>query len=180
MNRSRRSAHPADTRPLYRSERGDVSGQTVALAAMGVAIAALLVVLVMRLTSSGNSAAPPSVSPTGGGAASVFPAARAAADVSTQSNLRNALVAATTYFVEGDTYAGFTAAKASSIEPGIAYTDGGPAATGSVSIRGASADGIVFVQQSDSGQVFCIGKSGAAEVEGKTDAATPGACSGGW
>ncbi len=178
MNRSSRSADPADTRPMRPSERGDVSGQTVALAAIGVAIAALLVVLVMRMTSSGDSATPAPASPRG--AASVFPAARAAADVSTQSDLQTAMVAASTYFVEGNTFAGFTAATASSMEPGIAYTDGGPAATGSVSIRAASAAGIVLVQQSESGQVFCIGKAGAAQVEGKTDAATPEACTGGW
>jgi hypothetical protein len=182
MHTSSSSHGPADTDRMRATQQGAGGSQTLALGAMVVAIAVLGMIAVVRLTSNGDTTGTPAPSSTAspGGAASVFPAARDAADVATQSELHNAMVGALTYFTTSSTYAGFTAATASSIEPSVQYADGGPAVADSVSIRGASAEGIVLVERSASGTVFCVGKAGSAQVEGRTDATTAAACTGGW
>src|SRR5262249_44620289 len=66
-----------------------------------------------------------------------------AQDRAAESNLRNALVSAKTFFTDGDTYTGFNAAAGTSIEPSLTWVDGGaaPFAIGTVSVANVSAAG---------------------------------------
>src|SRR4051794_37879853 len=67
-------------------------------------------------------------------------ARKRAQDRAAQSDLRNALTAAKTYFTDGDKYTGFDAAGvASGIEPSLTWVlADGAAATGSVTINSVS------------------------------------------
>src|SRR5213592_1425138 len=63
-----------------------------------------------------------------------------------QSNLRNGVAAAKTFFTDGDTYVGFnTGTKAADIEPSLSWDiTGAPAALGVVSIHVVSANEVVL------------------------------------
>ncbi|MGH2636823.1 MAG: hypothetical protein ACRDHU_11860 [Actinomycetota bacterium] len=79
-----------------------------------------------------------------------------AQDRAAQSDLRNALVAAKTYFTENETYTGFDLAAARTWEPALAWNGDAPAAVDVVSIDLAAGDEIVMSTLSASGQPFCI------------------------
>jgi hypothetical protein len=96
------------------------------------------------------------------------------------SDLRNAYVAAKTYFTDGATYEGFRPEIARAIEPTLSYNTSTEAVAGEVSIRDAGSDRIVLVELSGSGTVLCI----AEQPEGSTtygavDAQTAAECVGG-
>ncbi len=104
----------------------------------------------------------------------------AAEDVQAQSDLQSAAVAAKTFYAGSQTYASFDSAAARATEPSLAWTDGGPAAKGAISIRGASAAGVVLVTRSAAGHVFCMAVLATGQSEGRQDAQTTADCSGGW
>ena len=94
-----------------------------------------------------------------------------------QSDLRNAYVAAKTYYTERNTYEGFTPDVAHSIEPSLAYNTAAQAVAGEVSIRDVGADHIVFAEATDAGDVLCIAKNSAgATTYGAVDAQTADEC----
>jgi type IV pilus assembly protein PilA len=113
-----------------------------------------------------------------------------AQDRAAQSNLRNALVAAKTFYTDGSTYAGLCTAapctgagQIGAIEPSLTYDLGAVASTQNVvNIRNLSATSVLLATQSASGSFFCLGDqaNGPGSTFGKTDAATAAACTGGW
>jgi len=116
-----------------------------------------------------------------------------AQDKGAESNLRNALVTAKTYFTDADTYTGFNAAAAAPLEPSLSWLDNaalaamvinkvyincaGTACTGEAAAARPGA--LVMSAMSASGNTFCIGDMSATggtvtgTVFGK--AAAPGA-----
>jgi len=78
-----------------------------------------------------------------------------AQDKAAQSDLRNALTAAKTHYVEGETYVA-TAAELEDIEPSLAYDAAVANATSSVVGFTGTADVMLMVVQSDSDTWFCI------------------------
>src|SRR4051812_28499030 len=111
-------------------------------------------------------------------------ARKRAQDRAAQSDLRNALTAAKTYFTDGDTYAGFNAAGvASGIEPSLTWVlADGAAATGSVTINTSSATTVEMSEKSASGATFCIldVSTGPGTTRGNVDATGAVNCSGTW
>jgi hypothetical protein len=103
-----------------------------------------------------------------------------AQDTAAESALQSAAIAAKTASAETGSYAGLTAAVAAQTEPSIQWTDGAPASVGQVSIRGASASGVVLVTKADSGDVLCMGLTPTGQTQGKQDATSAAACTGGW
>jgi type IV pilus assembly protein PilA len=111
-----------------------------------------------------------------------------------QSDLRNAIAAADTFFTDGDTYTGFDAnggADAEAIEPSLNWDT--PANPDYVSIAiGDGAGGalnsgleIELERMSQSGVNFCLDKdtsAGGGQTQGNDDTGTVGigACTGGW
>jgi hypothetical protein len=127
----------------------------------------------------------------GHGAASGTTAAPAyvqAADVAAQSNLRNGIAAAKVVFTMGS-YATFTAAMATSVEPSLGWQDAGVdpgAGDNTVTIQFASATSLELIAKSAFGRYFCITDTspgpGVAYGAGDTFASVSGmaACTGGW
>ncbi len=92
-----------------------------------------------------------------------------AQDKAAQSELRNAMAAAKTFFVDGDTYTGFDSVQAGSIEPSLGFQGDVPARVGAVSIDYAIA-GVVMSDKSASGKTFCIADdSSTGTVYGSRD-----------
>src|SRR6267143_2815018 len=86
-------------------------------------------------------------------------ARKRAQDHAAQSNLRNGIAAAKTFFTDKDTYTGFNLlTNAKDIEPSLTWdTAGGAAAAGVVSIHvSAAGDDVILDTQSDSTALFCI------------------------
>ena len=117
------------------------------------------------------------------------PASAEAQDRAAQSDLRNALAAAKTYYTDDDSYRGFDPTAAASIEPSISYAGDRTATDGVISINLVTKTEVVMSTVSDSGQAFCIADvaSGSNTVTGTTfgriDAAgakDSAACDGGW
>jgi hypothetical protein len=110
-------------------------------------------------TTPAESPAPPTTSP-----------GAEAADRSAQSDLRNGLVAAKTYYLDSGTHAGFSPKSAASIEPGLRWSAKGPARTGEVTIDLARGPQVVLSERSAAGTVFCIADAGSGGyVSGVTD-----------
>jgi type IV pilus assembly protein PilA len=112
-----------------------------------------------------------------------------AQDRAAQSDLRNGLAAAKTYFTDGDTYTGFDAAAALAIEPSLNWVDGAPAAGATppeLGINNATGPDVGLGRISDSGNTFCIADNASSAAtpgttfgtdETATDTST---CTGGW
>jgi type IV pilus assembly protein PilA len=78
-------------------------------------------------------------------------------DRAAQSNLRNGLAAAKTFFTDSDVYTGFNAAAGAAIEPSIRWLDGAGATVGQVGINPAStATQVELTALSASGKWFCV------------------------
>ena len=104
-----------------------------------------------------------------------------------QSNLRNAMAAAKTFYTDDDTYTGFDAADGAAIEPSLTWAD---ALTTVLNVVGVNVQGggvsVLMQTQSASGDGFCIADTatGPGTVFGNNttgaDFATVAACTGGW
>ena len=108
-----------------------------------------------------------------------------AQDRAAQSNLRNGIAAAKTFFTDKDSYKGFDAAGvAAGIEPSLTWAPNTAAAKGAVSIYDDTAGGtwVVLDTISDSGTIFCIADNATTGTfYGKgSNAVTAAACTGGW
>jgi type IV pilus assembly protein PilA len=105
-----------------------------------------------------------------------------------QSNLRNAVVAADTWFTDGDTYVGFTDVTALAIEPSLTFgLDPANAAAvtpaGKVFIHVVSANEVVLNALSASGTVYCLDKkntTGGGQKQGAVFATDFASCTGAW
>ena len=119
-----------------------------------------------------------------------FLGARARAqDRAAQSDLRNGLAAAKTFFTDDDTYVGFDSSAADAIEPSLNWVDGAPTAgtdeLGITENNGGLPVGslVVMGRHSTSGAEFCIAddSTGPGTTFGDDAAAvTIAACSAGW
>ena len=98
-------------------------------------------------------------------------------DKAAQSTIRNALAAAKTYFVDGDSYAGFDPQDGVQIEPSLEWTTAPSTGPIQVSIVSVSPTQIVLASMSDSGSVFCLRDTvagpGAGTFFGAFPAETP-------
>ena len=117
------------------------------------------------------------------------PASAEAQDRAAQSDLRNALAAAKTYYTDDDSYKGFDPTAAAAIEDSLSYSRDRPATAGVISINLVTRTEVVMSTGSDSGRAFCIADvaSGSNTVTGtnfgRVDAAganSSAACDGGW
>ena len=108
-------------------------------------------------------------------------ARKRAQDKAAESNLRNGIAAAKTFFTDNDVYTGFTSGVAAGIEPSLDWTGGSPAVPNKISIRDVTDAHLVLVTQSASTKFFCIADDSSTGTSyGTTDAATAAACTGGW
>ena len=107
-----------------------------------------------------------------------------AQDKAAQSNLRNGIAAAKTYFTDSETYVGFnTGTAATDIEPSITWvlTSAAADTPGEVVINQATADTVEMSAFSASGSTFCImdKSTGPGTTLGNVDGHAA-ACAGGW
>src|SRR2546422_614985 len=74
-----------------------------------------------------------------------------------QTNLRSALIAAKSYFSDGDTYSGFTAICVSparcgqTTEPSLDWTGGSPASVGKISVSQVTSTSVTLTTKAQSG-----------------------------
>lgn len=106
---------------------------------------------------------------------------RRAQDRAAQSNLRNGLTAAKAFYTDDETYAGFTVAEGTAIEPSLTWVLGNPANVGEVGfvLPGTTPAGqeIVLNATSASDNDFCIADSSISGTNrGDAFAATFAAC----
>jgi type IV pilus assembly protein PilA len=108
-----------------------------------------------------------------------------------QSDLRNGLASAKTYFTDSETYTGFDPSAAALIEPSLTWDDDGAVAANEVDITiedaGSVVGGAILLQTlSESGVSFCIAdtSTGPGTVYGNDPAGgsfgTVASCTGGW
>ena len=104
-----------------------------------------------------------------------------AQDRAAQSDLRNAIAAAKTYFTNGDTYVGFNPAAAAAVEPSLTWQGNAAAAVvGTTYIDVATATEVTMSELSASGTVFCLDdNTNTGTTKGNVDA-HGAACAGSW
>jgi type IV pilus assembly protein PilA len=110
-------------------------------------------------------------------------ARKRAQDKAAQSNLRNAIAAAKTYYTDGETYAGFNEATAGAIEPSLTWEETDGAATVNVvTVNTATLTNVEMSTKSSSGAFFCIldVSTGPGTTLGSVDATGATACTGSW
>ena len=110
-------------------------------------------------------------------------ARKRAQDKAAQSNLRNAIAAAKTFYTDGETYAGFNEAAGLAIEPSLTWEEtDGAAVVNVVTINTASATTVEMSTSSASGTDFCIldVSTGPGTALGNVDATGAVVCAGGW
>jgi hypothetical protein len=97
-----------------------------------------------------------------------------------QSDLRNAYVAAKTYYTDGNTFEGFDPQVARSFGTSLRFNEAAQAISGEVSIRDVAADHILFAEATARGEVLCIAENDAGRTTyGALDAQTTAECVGG-
>lgn len=110
-----------------------------------------------------------------------------------QSDLRNGLAAAKTFFTDNETYTGFTATASEAIEPSLTWAVAATTVQGTVGIQVSDTAAPVIVggqillqTQSESGNGYCIAdvSTGPGTTYGQNttggDFANVAACTGGW
>lgn len=100
-------------------------------------------------------------------------------DVYAQAILNNAIRVAQVYFAENGTFDGLTPQVAADYDPTVIFTVG-PAAPASVSMRGLSSTTVVLVTATEEGTYLCASATSEVVSFGRSDAATPAQCTGGW
>jgi len=114
-----------------------------------------------------------------------FLGARARAqDRAAQSDLRNGIAAAKTFYTDDDTYVGFTAVVAEGIEPSLTWATAVTTTQGTVAIGDLGTATILLQTESASGDGFCVADTATGTTYGRnTDGgnfADTAACTGGW
>ena len=94
-----------------------------------------------------------------------------AQDRAAQSNLRNGIAAAKTFYTDGDTYTGFDSSAGTSIEPSLTWVDGVATDPDEVDVSALSADQVILQTESASGHAFCLADdaTGPGTVFGRDD-----------
>jgi type IV pilus assembly protein PilA len=116
-----------------------------------------------------------------------------AADRAAQTDLRSGLVAALSYYTDGDTFTGFDQTEAEDAEPQLDWEDDGSLGDGSAPIVGqikiedvsVGGDALLLTTQSRSGTYFCVAQTAGSPVTSKGldtaySFAAPADCTGGW
>ncbi len=109
-----------------------------------------------------------------------------AADKAAESNLRSAIAAALSYFVDGGTFNGFTPAAATAAEPTLQWMTPGPPTGDQIDIEVASGTDLVLIDLSRSGTYFCLSQqaNSPATDRGKStvfaNINSVLSCTGGW
>jgi hypothetical protein len=134
----------------------------------GVAVIGILALVVLGKVVNGSGSDETSLIP----GADTISEGEGAKDQAAESALRNAAVAAKTFFVENGAYDGWTPTEAQTIEPSIRWAADGPAAPGVVSINVATGTQLVMSTKSASGQALCVAEGPTGEVFGHVDAST--------
>src|SRR6266480_4793926 len=98
-------------------------------------------------------------------------ARKRAQDKAAESNLRNGIAAAKTFFTDNDVYTGFTDVVARGIEPSLTWTLAGGLAINTVDINGVSATQVVLQTESASTASFCIADDASTGTIRKWDPA---------
>ena len=97
-----------------------------------------------------------------------------AQDRAAQSNLRNGIAAAKTFYTDGDTYTGFDSSAGTSIEPSLNWVDGVATNQGDIDVSATAAPGdqVTLQTESASGHAFCLADdaTGPGTVFGRDDA----------
>ena len=107
-------------------------------------------------------------------------------DRAAQSNLRNSIAAAMTYWSERADYTGFTVAEAVKAEPAEKWMSPGPPGRGQIDIEVANGGDLLLVTLSDTGTYFCLSQQANSPVIDKgrspnfVDLDTVVECTGGW
>lgn len=83
-------------------------------------------------------------------------ARKRAADRATQSELRTGLAAGLTYYAEYADWTQFDAVEAENAEASLDWVDGGVPPTGDISIQVHSGQQLLLIQESLSGDFFCV------------------------
>jgi len=83
-------------------------------------------------------------------------ARKRAQDKAAESNLRNGIAAAKTFFTDNDIYTGFSAAQGQTIEPSLTWADGNAVAVNTVNVTNVGANTVLLETKSASGTSFCI------------------------
>ena len=116
-----------------------------------------------------------------------FAGARArASDKAAESDVRNALPAALSYYVDKNAYDGFNPAAGSQEEPSITWVSPGPPAVGQIDIEVASGPDLLLIALSRSGTYFCVSQVANSPATGRgksknfSDINTIPGCTGGW
>ncbi len=164
------------------AERGDIGLPLVIVMAVVAAMAWIVPTVFLGHEEADNAAAIVGTSDHRGsagasGAAPEAPVDRAN-DVQGQATLTEGIRVAQMYFAEQGGYEGFTPQAASALEPAVTFT-GGPAAPGTVSIRGVTATTVVLVTATGRG-VLCAAAESSNVTFGRSDAQAPAQCTGGW
>jgi len=85
-----------------------------------------------------------------------------AQDRAAQSDLRNGIAAAKTFFTDKDLYTGFDVTAAEAIEPSLVWTAAGTPTAGQTVIQAVASDSVVLTALSGSGTFFCIADKSSA------------------
>jgi hypothetical protein len=104
-----------------------------------------------------------------------------AQDKGAQSDLRNGIVVALVFAVDGGSFEGLTPREARSIDPSLTYNES-TTVFGEISIRQASATAVLLTTESATGTFFCAARlmDGSDTSLGMVDATTVSDCAGGW
>jgi type IV pilus assembly protein PilA len=105
-----------------------------------------------------------------------------------QSDLRNGLAAAKTFFTDDETYTGFNVSSAEDIEPSLTWAVAVTTVQGTVAINvsGGSGESVLLQTQAASGNGYCVADTatGPGTVFGSNtdggDFAAVANCTGGW
>jgi len=100
-----------------------------------------------------------------------------AEDLQAQNLLNNAIRVAQVWYAENGAFTGFGPEQAAGYDPAIAFT-AGPPAPGAVTMR-VTPETVVMVTLSGSGPLCAAATLDVVSL-GRTDAATPQQCQGGW
>ena len=179
------------------SEGGFVSVRWLVLLCLVVAAVWVvpLTLLKSEATHPMSSAGPTAVGPTALGPTAMDPAGapavaspasdpvsdpiRAADDVQAQALLNEAIRAAQVYYAEHGSFDGFGPDAAAAYDPSIVYTQGGPA-TNMVSMTVSPTAVVLITVVELNGGYLCAAEMGDTVTMGRTNAATPAECQGGW
>jgi type IV pilus assembly protein PilA len=85
-----------------------------------------------------------------------------------QSDLRNGLAAAKTFFTDADAYTGFTNVVGESIEPSLTWVSATSPAVAQVDVQAVTASSVLLVAQSASGTFYCVYDNATGATAGTT------------